>query len=136
MLDSKKLGKKLAAAADGGLPTAASAISLAIKTYCESEGTPVYGINVQLLPCTGAGWLTLALNATGSGVGDMIIKTAVATELSGSLTTVVTPTGPVVKPSTFNLGASVKNLKECTDYLECWQRIADAIVDFLKPELV
>lgn len=134
-LNAKDLSKKLQSAVSGGMPTCATLLSTAIKTYCESNGTPVKGIKVILAPCTGAGWLTLAANAGGEGVGDAIIQTAIATELSASMTTIVTPTGPTIIPSIFNSGAKVKNLKECSDFTQCWDRISEAIIDYLSTEL-
>lgn len=134
-LNKKDLSKYLQDAVNGGMPACATLLSNAIKTYCEANGTPVKGIKVTLAPCTGAGWLSLATNATGNGVGDMIIQTAVALELSASMTTIVTPTGPTVIPSVFNMGAKVKNLQECTDFTQCWDKIAEAIIDYLSTEL-
>lgn len=135
-LNARDFAEALANSASGGMPGAATSLSSTIKSYCEANGTPVKGINVQLLPCTGAGWLTLASSATGEGVGNMIISTAIATELAGSLTTITTPTGPVVTPSIFNQAAKVENLIDCQDYKECWSKIAQAIIDYLSPELV
>lgn len=135
-LNAHALADKLTSSVGEGMPSAATQLSLAIKSYCETNGTPVKGIKVELLPCSGAGWLTLAQNATGEGVGDFIIQTAIATELGGSLTTTMTPSGPVIIPSVFNLSAKVNNLKECTDYKECWFKIAQAIIDYVSPELI
>ena len=135
-LNKNDLSKKMQEAVKAGMPTCATTLSLAIKSYCESNGTPVKGIKVELLPCTGAGWLTLSSNATGAGVGEFVIQTAVTTELSGSLTTIITPTGPNIIPSMFNSGAKVKNLKESQTSVECWDKIAEAIIDYLKPELI
>lgn len=135
-LNAQALADKLTSSVGEGMPSAATRLSLAIKSYCETNGTPVKGVKVELLPCSGSGWLTLAQNATSEGVGDFIIQTAIAAELSASITTIMTPSGPVITPCVFNLGATVNNLKECSDYKECWLKIAQAILDYISPELI
>lgn len=134
-LNKNELSKKLQEAASGGMPGCAAKLSSAIKSYCEGNGTPVKGLKVTLLPCSGAGWSTLASQATSSGVGDKIISVGLAAECKASQTTVPAPHGTQQIPSVFNTGATVSDLSECTKSEEVWDKIAEAIINFMKPEL-
>lgn len=134
-LNKNELSKRLQEAASGGMPSCAAKLSSAIKSYCEGNGTPVKGIKVMLLPCSGAGWTTLASQATSTGVGDKIISVGLATECGASMTTIPTEHGPQQIPSSFNNGAKVADLSECTKSEEVWDKIAEAIINFMKPEL-
>jgi len=134
-LNKNELSKRLQSAASGGMPGCAAKLSQAIKSYCEGNGTPVKGIKVTLLPCSGAGWTTLASQATSSGVGPQIISVGLVTECGASMTTIPTEHGPQQIPSSFNNGAKVADLSECTKSEEVWDKIAEAIINFMKPEL-
>lgn len=134
-LNKNELSKKLQAAASGGMPSGASALSSVIKSYCEGNGTPVKGLKVTLLPCSGAGWLSLASQSSSSGVGDKIISVALAIECAASMTTIPAPHGTQQIPSSFNTGAKVSDLTHCTKSEEVWDKIAEAIINFMKPEL-
>ncbi|MBO7042968.1 hypothetical protein J6W34_00095 [bacterium] len=134
-LNKSELSKKLQEAASGGMPSCAAKLSSAIKSYCEGNGTPVKGIKVTLLPCSGAGWSTLASQATSSGVGPQIISVGLAAECSASMTTIPTEHGPQQIPSSFNTGANVGDLSNCESSEEVWDKIAEAIINFMKPEL-
>lgn len=133
-LNKDALKQKLLGAAKGGMPGAATLLSQNIKSYCET-GTPVKGIKVTLAPCSGAGWTALASQATNKGVADTFISVGLATELAASQTTIMTPEGPVIIPSVFNSGAKVPDMSNCKDADECWDKIAQAIIDYVKPEL-
>jgi len=135
-LNKDELSKLLQTAASGGMPSCATNLSSTIKSYCEGNGTPVKGIKVDLLPCTGAGWTTLVSQATSSGVADKIISMAVSIECAASMTTIITEHGPQQIPSVFNNSAQVADLTDCTSFEEVWDKIAEAIIDFMKPELV
>ena len=134
-LNKSALSKLLQTAASGGMPGCASKLSAAIKSYCEGNGTPVKGLRVTLMPCSGAGWTTLASQATSSGVGDKIISVAIATEMAASQTTVPAEHGTRQIPSSFNNGASVGDMSNCQSSAEAWDKIAEAIINFMKPEL-
>lgn len=135
-LKKEELGKLLRSAVSGGMPSCAVALSQTIKSYCESNGTPVKGIKVNLLPCSGKGWQTLASQATSEGVGNQFISVGLSTEFAGSQTIIPTEHGPQPIPSSFNNSASAGDLSHYESFEDVWDKIAEAIINYVKPELV
>lgn len=135
-LNKNELSKRLQSAASEGMPGCAAKLSQAIKSYCEGNGIPVKGIKVTLSPCSGAGWTSLASQATSSGIADIFINECLAIECNSSMTTIPTEHGPQQIPSIFNNSAKVDDLSKLTKSEEVWDKIAEAIINFMKPELV
>ena len=139
MLDKNALKSTMLSVIQGGsFPANASHLSAAIAAYVQANGTPTPPtISYTLSPKSGLGWealIPLAISS-GKGIGDKIISVALATEFAASIKVVPAPHGTQTLPMNFNRGANVGDLSNEDDYNKVWERIAEAIIEFFKPEI-
>ena len=137
MLDKNGLKEVLKTAVQSGaFPASGSALSGAIISYVQANGTPKSPtISYTLGPATGAAWALLIPKASNSGVADYIISDTVATEFAGSMKVIPAAPAPITVPMSFNTGAKVADMSNVKDFDETWDKIATAIIEFFKPEI-
>lgn len=138
MLNKDELKKELEAAVQTGtFPANGVMLSSAIKNYVTAKGTQVPPtISYTLGPATGDNWKNLILKASSSGVSEFIIQEVIVPEFSGSTKVIPAVPVPITVPMSFNLAAKVSNLSELNEFDDVWDKIAEAIIDFFKPEIV
>lgn len=137
MLDKNGLKEVLKTAVQSGaFPASGSALSGAIISYVQANGTPKSPtISYTLGPASGAGWALLIPKASNSGVADYIISDTVSAEFVGSMKVIPGVPAPITVPMSFNTGAKVADMSNVKDFDETWDKIATAIIEFFKPEI-